>query len=738
MMMKTNFSAFSLVVILGFISWDSFGQSGSGGTYLDRPFIQEFSIVHGKSLSNPHQNSLASNQRGNVQVVEDHGLLKPFGGQFQQWGTLVRDLSYLPMADKQIQAIGSYEGEFIYLDKKAVFSNAWAGNLYLEHQLPAAHMLEGGNDFDFLISDGKQIQYVNRGGEGSILSAPNEVIAIEFDPVQNGFWVLSSEKLFLYDFQENILIEELSKPEMTALAFHPEQNRLIVGTTSGYFTYDIKAKIASDLHTKLPWDEINVVEAHEDKIWFGTSKGAFVLLPNGEFQYYYLERWLPGEEVFDIAFGKGETYLLTDQGLATVVQSEMTLVEKANYFDLYTRENHMRHGFNASLKLTEAGKIETGTLDDSDNDGLWTAMYLASQGFRYSITQDSETLDQIKQSLLAMERLFTINPVPGFPSRSFERAGYIEKLSDPERWQHAPNPVWDWKSTTSSDEAIGHMFVYAVLAELVEDDWVKNKSIELMDTLMSHILDHDLYLIDFDGKPTLWGKWNPDYVNQFPIQVGDRKLNSSNIISMLQTAYHFTGKEKYKEKAFELMENEGYLENLMRPMSIIGQAGDGSDSYSQMLSESWNHSDDEMYFLGYWGLYRYAFNEELKSKFKTSILDHWSAERPEKDALWNIFGALVQPESFDLNEAIWFLQEHPIDLINWNVKNSHRKDIQNLEANFRRQSISQVLSPAETRVARHNANRFNLDGNGNGKSVYSAGDIWLLPYWMGRYLKVIR
>ena len=69
-----------------------------------------------------------------------------------------------------------------------------------------------------------------------------------------------------------------------------------------------------------------------------------------------------------------------------------------------------------------------------------------------------------------MERLYTINPVPGFPSRSFERRGFIKLLSDPERWQHAPDPEWDWKATTSSDEAIGHVFVYGAIAELVDGD----------------------------------------------------------------------------------------------------------------------------------------------------------------------------------------------------------------------------------------------------------------------------
>jgi len=32
---------------------------------------------------------------------------------------------------------------------------------------------------------------------------------------------------------------------------------------------------------------------------------------------------------------------------------------------------------------------------------------------------------------------------------------------------------------------------------------------------------------------------------------------------------------------------------------------------------------------------------------------------------------------------------------------------------------------------------FDLDENGGGRSENSAGDIWLLPYWIGRYLEVI-
>jgi hypothetical protein len=180
-----------------------------------------------------------------------------------------------------------------------------------------------------------------------------------------------------------------------------------------------------------------------------------------------------------------------------------------------------------------------------------------------------------------------------------------------------------------------------------------------------------------------------------------------------------------------------FLENLMRPMKAIGMAPADADELSKELSTEWNHSDDEMYFLGYWGLYRYALNGELKTKFKESIIDHWQIERPEKEGAWNIVTAMTTND-FDLNEAVWYLREHPLDLINWDIMNSHRKDIEMIAPNFRQQTLTEVLPPDERPVQRHNGNMFNIDKKGgNGTGEESAGDIWLLPYWMGRYLGVI-
>jgi hypothetical protein len=78
-----------------------------------------------------------------------------------------------------------------------------------------------------------------------------------------------------------------------------------------------------------------------------------------------------------------------------------------------------------------------------------------------------------------------------------------------------------------------------------------------------------------------------------------------------------------------------------------------------------------------------------------------------------------------------------MDLRNWGMKNSHRKDIELLPANFRGQTTRELLPLGEIPLYRHNGQIFTLDSDGDGTSLISAGDTWLLPYWMGRYLGII-
>lgn len=481
---------------------------------------------------------------------------------------------------------------------------------------------------------------------------------------------------------------------------------------------------------RVPCSDIRCRRAVGDVVWFGTPSGAFSRQPDGRIDYYASRRWLLDDNVLDIWPGEdGSVLILSRHGLNILHFRKMTLAQKAEHFDRLTRRRHIRFGFNSAFEMSTPGDLSTGTLVDQDNDGLWTAMYLAGELFRYAVTKSDDALRNCHESFEAMERLCQIPGIEGFPARSFERAGY--QVADRSRWHATADGHWSWKGTTSSDEIVGHFFVYAIFAEIVPDETWKRRAVTLIDAIMDHIVRNDWYLIDCDGRPTQWGRWNPKYVNQFPRQVGDRRLNSVEIIAFLQTAFHFTGKEVYRKKAFELIEQHGYIRNITIPMGELGRVP-GID-----LTTEWNHSDDELAFLSYWNLYRYAFTPELQERYREAIRDHWQIERPERNPLWDFLYAAMGAEDFDLAESIWTLQQFPLDTISWTIQNSRREDLDLLPANFREQTTRVVLPPDERPMSKFNGNAFRLDGGDGGREEYS-GDIYLLPYWLGRYLGVIR
>ncbi len=455
-----------------------------------------------------------------------------------------------------------YQNQFVYVDDQGVFSNAWAGTLFLKHNLPEAYMVTAGEGFDFMISDGNSLEFLSKSKvtwSGKLMD--DTIQEILYDMPGKKFWVLGEKSIGSFDagtneFKVKVMVQE---NDFTSFVLH--DNQLVIGTELGFIVVDPSSgEQVGERHTELPATKITDVETIDGQLWFGSTQGAFKLREDGKFDYYYGKRWLPSNEVIHISKGTdGSVLILTDEGLSQIKFDKMTLFDKAQYYEKQVRDRHIRYGFNASLVDLENGNIDSGRLSDSDNDGLWTSMYLAGEVFRYAVTGSEEALQNCRESMEAMERLYSINSVPGFPSRSFDRSGYIDVLHDPDRWQSSSDPEWDWKATTSSDEAIGHIFAYGAMAELMDNE-LKDRAIVLIDTLMGHIVRNDMYMVDYDGKPTTWGRWNPEYVNARPKMVGDRKINSSNSIAMLQTAYHFTGKEKYRKKALDLMENHGYLE----------------------------------------------------------------------------------------------------------------------------------------------------------------------------------
>jgi len=697
------------------------------GAIKDTPFKQDLSIHYPVTpdLQDAEYLKLVVNRSGVPFVLTDKGVARLFDS------TLALDRSFRPLADRKPLDLAVSNGELFYLYDDQLISNGAGGKILVRLPPGSFDRMAIANDGTALLVGGQAAALVRNGQllplAPPVPKGPKQVFA-----AHNDFLVSCNGTLFRLAGSQLISLRRI--PDLTAVASRGSD--LLIATSGGYFALNLQTlRDTLPLQTRLPGTNLTSLAVSSDALWAGTSRGVFRRNKDGRLDYYASRRWLLDDRVIDLQEDpNGDLLVLTAGGLNRIQFKTMTLAEKAAFYDRKIRERHIRFGFCSELRLRTPGDITSAEMIDTDNDGTWSNYYLASQAFRFGATKSEQARRNAWETFEALERLEAITGLDGFPARTFERAGF--KFSDPDRWNPTRDGQWEWKGTTSSDEITAHTFGCAALWECVaKTPEEKARVSRFYDRIISHIVRNNLYLIDADGKPTLWGRWNPEYVNHYPPSIVDRRLNSAEIIGMLQFAYAITGNPTYSEKAVDLLTNYGYLANILSPMRGIqptrGFVHEGHD-----MGDVWNHSDDLLGFVADWVLYRYALNDQLRAQYAASIRDHWEIEKPERCPLWSFVHASTGATDFDVTGALWTLRRYPLDLIDWSVSNSHRNDLTRLPSNFRGQETAELLPPGERRIMRWNGNPFVLDGGGDGHGEL-AGDEFLLPYWMARYLKII-
>jgi len=717
--MRNSLYIFLLITIF---SADLFAQ------IKDEPFKQAISVKYKLSdeLKTAKFKKVVVDYNDIVYVLTDKGLFRDYYED-----ELSKDMFYRLLATKKPVDITVQEGTgyLYYLYTDEFLTNAHAGTIYKHFPTKKYNKILVNNDDRVLLIGNKKAALYDRTQKLSDFELPEGKL-IKAYVFQKFFYYLTPDGI--YRLNEGKWEEIHKGRNLTSLAF--ENGKIYVGTTNGYYTVDISSgEKLTKLNNKLPVPSITVIKKINDQLWFGSDNGAFLKEPD-RFRYFAGKRWLDSNNVIDIAGdNKGDIYLLTNTGLNKVKYIFQTLADKTKKIQDDIRKYHMRFGWVNEIGYKIPGDMKSAFSQDNDNDGLWTSLYLGSQVFRYATTGEKVAKRYVWESFESYERLLTVNPLKGFPSRTFERRGIIGK--DHDAWRPSQEEEWDWKGTTSTDEYISYLFVASLMDEFITETPEEKKRVaSFIDAIMTHIIENNYYFVDYDGKPTRWGRWNPEYVNSYPLYVSDRKLNSAHLIAGLQLAYHLTGKKIYKKEAYKMMNKYGYLENIKAPMKNMRKTLD----YKHMgdtMGNSWNHSDDEMSFITYYVLEKYAFDEDLRKIYKEVTLEHWEMERPEKDGLWEMLTYAVTGKC-DTESLLYFLREFNIDLDRYSTKNSHRKDLEFLPENFRDQKTKELLYPGERQMQRHNSNPFTLD-EGGGRRTRLAGDEYLLPYWMARYYKII-
>ena len=119
-------------------------------------------------------------------------------------------------------------------------------------------------------------------------------------------------------------------------------------------------------------------------------------LRDGRFCYFWGKRWLPDNDVEAIwTDTAGRAWIETKTGIACVEDKQTTLAEKAAHYDQIIQERHSRRGFIAAIDLDNPGDTTKGAhFEVSDNDGLWTSLYVAAMALRYRVTKAPAAREQ--------------------------------------------------------------------------------------------------------------------------------------------------------------------------------------------------------------------------------------------------------------------------------------------------------------------------------------------------------
>ncbi len=456
-------------------------------------------------------------------------------------------------------------------------------------------------------------------------------------------------------------------------------------------------------------------------LWIGTTQGAIRKIGD-RFHYFAGRRWLPHDQVTAIAVGERKAYFATPAGLGIIEFQPTTLSAKADYYQAYLeRWGQKRLGFVHKLEWDDAaGEF---VREVSDNDGGYSGNYLAAQSYRYAVTKEPEARREAVNTFHALRWLEAITGIPGFPARSVWARGEkghqaMHGSGGPHaEWHATPDGRFEWKGDTSSDEICSHFYSVILFLEHVAQGDEVFQAKALLRRIALHLIDHGWKLVDLDGAPTRWGRWDPEY---FMTDEGkyDRGLQCLQMLSFIKTATALTDDSKV-HSAYQELIRLGYPAHTVRQRNTFPP-------------EAVLHFLDELGLWSYANLLKYETDPDLRSTYRRSLERSWELVRIEQNPWFNfIYGSLTGNDC-ETGPAVAHLREWPLDLVGWSFRNSHRADLRTPPGYQALKAGIRTFSPRETGPMRWDHWAMEADGGSGGRDVIEPS-AWLLAYWMGRY-----
>ncbi len=300
-----------------------------------------------------------------------------------------------------------------------------------------------------------------------------------------------------------------------------------------------------------------------------------------------------------------------------VAGTSKTLAAKAAYYDWIGPKLHQEpksgsHEDTARMynvdcdgpvpvEIVPDDQLPNCVLRSSENNGLWTSMYVASQCFRYGATGDAEALANALRTLKGTYELMQITGRPGLyareasdpgiapiqtcpedpmeyrpPEEGTRKGNYWVKVdtdgcmldyhSDSAEWVKHPDVCTDlkyagrcWKRNVSKDEYSGHAYAAGVCAKVVDDPAVRGLATEILSKIAHHLKDNAYWLTDYDGLETRYGSIHAMSLDHIP------GFNAKLALVWVKSAAMASGEQELIDEYYKcLLQSDGELRCIER------------------------------------------------------------------------------------------------------------------------------------------------------------------------------
>jgi hypothetical protein len=412
---------------------------------------------------------------------------------------------------------------------------------------------------------------------------------------------------------------------------------------------------------------------------------------------------------------------------------------------------------------------ETATSADVDawwsgeNDGLFSALVMAAEAYRFAVTHDPAARAALARLMQGERMRMDITGVPGLFTRQLIPPGVSGLACPTDPMQYVPSPEkrgnkwvridatgcasvadaggafhatthcglaqfanWCFLDNVSQDEYVGHVFALGTIARVVDDPALRGEATDMLHQVGAHLAAHGMAFVDWDGRPTQWGK-------VYPGAPGD----TAGYLAILGLSFAATAARDDAPlmDAYRSLAWDGYLDDIDQWSGTDGCGANWNNL--SMLTASFHHL--------LWSERDPVRRALLAGAFDRSLAHPTETTRgilAEHNAWYEIMWAAQKPLGPGTDGPAYAAVEDAVCQLRQFPRSNHQvaRDLTPLAPGVCAGRQGESLAALPFSIADRCAGTFAYWGNPYERSLCDAWPElihqpggYLLPYWMGRY-----